>query len=146
MAVGYLLKVGDKTTCGGVILTGDSFFNIEGQPAATEGSQFSCGKNTGQFIIIGGVDFVNTPSGKSAGTLDGISSCPCGARFIEHSLSQRYGNSIIDKINDRNITSVAGSYFQCGITSVNKVKHNKNSLDVNISSLNLGLKKEAITA
>lgn len=96
MSVGYLLKVGDKTTCGGVIVNGDLCFNIGGMPAATEGSKVSCGKNTGLFKIIGGVGFMNTPTGKAAGTLDSISSCPCRSKFIESSSNQKYIKETID--------------------------------------------------
>lgn len=82
MSIGYFLRLGDKTTCGGQILTGSSILSWHGKPAACEGDQVSCGKHSGVYNIVGGIsNFINT--GKpQAGTLDSHSSCPCRARFI----------------------------------------------------------------
>lgn len=82
MSVGYFLKVGDSTTCGGKILTGDPTFQWHGIFAAREGDRVSCGKYSGTYRILGGV--VGTFDGNQilAGSLDSFSSCSCQAKFI----------------------------------------------------------------
>ena len=82
MAIGYFLRVGDKTTCGGQILTGDNTMQWYGVAGTREGDIVSCGKHSGKYHIIGGVSSVWLADRKHAGTLDSISSCPCRARFI----------------------------------------------------------------
>lgn len=82
MAIGYFLRVGDKTTCGGQILTGDNTMQWNGVAGAREGDLVTCGKHSGRFYIIGGVNGMWLEDRKHAGTLDSLSSCPCKARFI----------------------------------------------------------------
>lgn len=76
MAIGYFLRVGDKTTCGGQILTGDNTMQWYGVAGAHEGDMVSCGKHSGRFYIIGGCQSVWDEGRKVAGTLESISSCP----------------------------------------------------------------------
>jgi len=82
MSVGYFLRVGDSTTCGGKILTGEPTLQWYGISAAREGDMVSCGLHTGTYKILGGV--IDTFDGSSvlAGSLDSFSSCPCHAKFI----------------------------------------------------------------
>lgn len=54
MAIGYFLRLGDKTTCGGQILTGDQSFSWYGVAGAREGDLVSCGKHPGAYQIHGG--------------------------------------------------------------------------------------------
>ena len=83
MAIGYFLRVGDQTTCGGRILTGDDTFIWYDAAAAREGDLVSCGKNPRvPYRIIGGTDGFFDEGQQLAGTLSSISSCPCRARFI----------------------------------------------------------------
>ncbi|MEI9599568.1 PAAR domain-containing protein [Moellerella wisconsensis] len=82
MAIGYFLRVGDRTTCGGQILTGDNTMQWYGVAGAREGDMVSCGKHSGPFYIIGGCNSVWDEGRKVAGTLESMSSCPCHARFI----------------------------------------------------------------
>ncbi|MDF7675720.1 PAAR domain-containing protein [Neisseriaceae bacterium ESL0693] len=82
MSVGYFLRVGDKTTCGGQILTGDPIMSWHGKPAAREGDQVSCGRHSGTYQIIGGISHFASMGRRTAGTLDSRSSCPCHAGFI----------------------------------------------------------------
>lgn len=83
MATGYYLRVGDRTTCGGKILTGTPEIDWYGADAAREGDFVSCGKNPGvSYKILGGTEGFMDESRQLAGTLDSISSCPCKARFI----------------------------------------------------------------
>ncbi|MGL5954916.1 MAG: PAAR domain-containing protein [Providencia rustigianii] len=91
MAVGYFLRVGDKTTCGGQILTGDNTMQWYGVAGAREGDMVSCGEHSGRFYIIGGCNSVWDDGRKVAGTLESISSCPCHTRFI-HSIQDCYSD------------------------------------------------------
>ncbi|MCE1644908.1 PAAR domain-containing protein, partial [Enterobacter hormaechei] len=82
MAIGYFLLVGDKTTCGGQIITGDHTMTFNGRATAREGDKVTCGKHPGSYTIVGGVSDVFDMGRKLAGTLDSVSTCPCRARFI----------------------------------------------------------------
>ncbi|EFB72323.1 hypothetical protein PROVRUST_06392 [Providencia rustigianii DSM 4541] len=82
MAIGYFLRVGDKTTCGGQILTGDNTMQWYGVAGAREGDLVSCGKHSGKYYIIGGISSMWLEDRKHAGTLDSFSSCPCKSRII----------------------------------------------------------------
>ncbi|MFZ3619246.1 PAAR domain-containing protein [Leclercia barmai] len=82
MGVGYFLRVGDSTTCGGKILTGDSTFQWYGVSAAREGDMVSCGKHPGTYKVLGGIAATFNEGVALAGSLDSFSSCPCHAKFI----------------------------------------------------------------
>ncbi|MDE9454702.1 PAAR domain-containing protein [Xenorhabdus bovienii] len=82
MAIGHFLTVGDKTSCGGVVLTGTSNITFYGRDAAIEGSFVTCGKHSGNFSIVGGVNCFFDMGAKLAGTLDSQSTCPCRANLI----------------------------------------------------------------
>jgi len=82
MSVGYFLRVGDSTTCGGKILTGDPTFQWHGVSAAREGDMVNCGKYPGAYKVSGGVAAIFDEGQALAGSLDSFSSCPCNAKFI----------------------------------------------------------------
>jgi len=82
MAIGYFLRLGDKTTWGGQILTGDQTFIWYGVAGAREGDRVSCGKHPGVYEIHGGVYDMWDEGRPLAGTLSSISDCPCRAQFI----------------------------------------------------------------
>ncbi|WP_297203288.1 PAAR domain-containing protein [uncultured Pluralibacter sp.] len=82
MSFGFFLRVGDSTTCGGKILTGDPTFQWYGIAAAREGDKVSCGKFLGTYKILGGVVDTFDNGQILAGSINSISSCPCNARFI----------------------------------------------------------------
>lgn len=86
MATGYVLCLGDKTTCGGQIISGNPDRRAHSRPIARHGDAVTCGKHDGQYKIIGGISFMTDVEGASrraiAGTLDSVSSCPCRSRFI----------------------------------------------------------------
>ncbi|WP_313079755.1 PAAR domain-containing protein [Atlantibacter sp.] len=82
MSVGYFLRVGDSTTCGGKILTGDPTFQWYGVPAAREGDMVNCGIHLGTYKILVGVTATFDEGQALAGSLDSFSSCPCQAKFI----------------------------------------------------------------
>ncbi|WP_306310603.1 PAAR domain-containing protein [Xenorhabdus aichiensis] len=91
MAIGHFLAVGDKTSCGGVVLTGTSNITFYGRNAAIEGSFVTCGKHSGNFSIMGGVNCFFDMGTKLAGTLDSQSTCPCRANLI-NSIPDSYQN------------------------------------------------------
>ncbi|WP_353614713.1 S-type pyocin domain-containing protein [Mangrovibacter phragmitis] len=82
-AMGFYLRVGDSTTCGGKILTGDETLSWYGVAGAREGDLVSCGQHPGVYRILGGTPDSWDNGRRLAGTLDSVSSCPCGARFIQ---------------------------------------------------------------
>ncbi|MDN8541652.1 PAAR domain-containing protein [Erwinia sp. ACCC 02193] len=82
MSVGFFLRIGDSSTCGGEILTGDSSFLWDGVAAARAGDMVSCGKHVGTFRILAGVEDTFDEGVTLAGSLESFSSCPCCARFI----------------------------------------------------------------
>ncbi|WP_167863974.1 phospholipase effector Tle1 domain-containing protein [Erwinia rhapontici] len=91
MTKGYFLRVGDKTTCGGEVLSGHSTVFLRGAELPREGSLVSCGKNPGMtYRIISGPGKIRVGGMSLAGTLDSVSSCPCGATFIS-SIPDGYG-------------------------------------------------------
>lgn len=89
MAIGYFLRLGDKTTCGGRILTGDQTFSWNGVAGAREGDLVSCGKHPGTYQIYGGVYDMWDGNRPLAGSLDSVSGCPCRSQFIP-SISDSY--------------------------------------------------------
>ncbi|MBD1226202.1 PAAR domain-containing protein [Xenorhabdus griffiniae] len=89
MAKGNFLTVGDKTTCGGTILTGTSSIKFYGKQAATEGSAVTCGRYSGNYTVVGGVSSFLDKGTKLAGTLDSRTTCPCNAGLI-HSIPDTY--------------------------------------------------------
>lgn len=82
MSGGYFLRVGDSTTCGGKILTGDLTFQWYGVSTAREGDMVTCGKHPGTYKILGGAADTFDGDQFLAGSLDSFSSCPCHAKFI----------------------------------------------------------------
>ena len=82
MSLGFFLRVGDKTTCGGQIMTGDPTFSWYGVPAARMGDKVTCGKHPGAYDIHGGVYDMWDEGQPLAGSLDSVSGCPCRATFI----------------------------------------------------------------
>ena len=93
MADGYFIRKGDKTTCGGEVLEGDSRMIISGAAQAREGDQVSCGKDNKTYVVVGGVSYFNSQDSLVAGSLDSFSSCPCRAGLIPSQFSAVYGSS-----------------------------------------------------
>lgn len=89
MAIGHYLFRGDKTVCGGRIIEGCTDHQFFGKDMACEGHQVTCGKHTGRFRIVGGLDSDHIHGRRVAGTLHSRSSCPCKSRFIP-SISDTY--------------------------------------------------------
>ncbi|NHB59671.1 S-type pyocin domain-containing protein [Photorhabdus sp. RW14-46] len=117
MAIGYFLLVGDKTTCGGQIITGDHTMTFNGRATAREGDKVTCGKHPGTYVIVGGVSDVFDMGRKLAGTLDSVSTCPCRARFINSEMDS-YEKQ--DKTADRVAapTNMAQQHFSSPVKDV----------------------------
>ena len=110
MAIGYFLRLGDRTTCGGTILSGDPAFTIDGVATARMGEVVSCGRHPGQYAILGGVKDMWNEGQAMAGTLDSVSSCPCRATFI---------NSIFDSYEKESSSVIASKSAIPTVTTVN---------------------------
>jgi len=82
MATGHFLRIGDKTTCGGSILSGSPHHSFGGIATARNGDSVSCGKDGKVYHIAGGIPNYFIRGVAAAGTLNSRSTCPCNARFI----------------------------------------------------------------
>ncbi|EEC0295746.1 PAAR domain-containing protein [Salmonella enterica subsp. enterica] len=89
MAGNYLV-MGDKTTCGGVIIEGDATHTIMNKPVACEGHKVTCGRHSGIYAITGGIANDTVNGRKPAGSQDSYSTCPCRARFIPSMMNDTY--------------------------------------------------------
>ena len=89
MAKGYFLRIGDKTTCGGEILSGSATLRFHGIAGARAGDKVSCGRFPGKFEIVGGLPKRRNEGLLLAGTLHSVSSCPCQSTFI-HTIENGY--------------------------------------------------------
>ncbi len=90
MAIGYVIRMGDKTSCGGQVLEGNPGFLIDGMPQARQGDSVSCGVTGQTYRIIGGIQDIFTEGGLAAGSLDSVSSCPCQATLLPSSYGFSY--------------------------------------------------------
>lgn len=82
VATGYFLRVGDKTTCGGRIISGSPDHRFGKMPTARKGDTVSCGKDGKVYRITGGVPNYSILGVAAAGTLHSRSTCPCNARLL----------------------------------------------------------------
>ncbi|WP_144366048.1 PAAR domain-containing protein [Snodgrassella communis] len=96
MAKGYFLRVGDRTTCGGKIISGDSMILWHGIAATWEGDWVICGQHSGTYRITGGVSSMFSLTKKLAGSISSISTCPCDARFIP-TITDSYTDDTLSK-------------------------------------------------
>ncbi|QXH77252.1 PAAR domain-containing protein [Pseudomonas salmasensis] len=98
MSVGYFVRQGDKTSCGGEVLDGDQRTHMHGSLRACEGDPVTCGKDGQTYKIIGGISFMQSNGRLIAGTLDSYSGCPCKAELIPSVLLGKYhsrGGSVV---------------------------------------------------
>lgn len=111
MAVGYFIRRGDKTTCGGVVIEGDPTFTLDGSPLARQGDRVLCGKDKKAYPIIGGVPHFMSER-PAAGTLDSFSGCPCQSRLIPLKYDASYesdNGATSTVVSRRSPTSAAAS-------------------------------------
>lgn len=94
MAKGYFIGLGDKTSCGGVVLDGDDNLIWYGMLHAREGDRVSCGKDGKIYQLIGGVRDFTRNGIPIAGSLDSFSSCACKAKLIPSQLMASYIKNI----------------------------------------------------
>lgn len=92
-AEGFYLVQGDKTTCGGKIITGAEGHTLFDKPVAREQDSVTCGKHAGLYRIAGGIDNDTVHGRRMAGTLDSYSTCPCKAKFIPSMMDDTYEKS-----------------------------------------------------
>lgn len=93
MGMGYFIRQGDKTTCGGLVLEGDTGWICDGAPLACEGHRVSCGEDGESYTIAGGVDHFGLNGRRAAGSLDSFSTCPCNASLIASRAGMAYGSN-----------------------------------------------------
>jgi len=87
---GYFIRLGDKTSCGGTVLSGQESFKAEGTPLAIEGDKCTCGRHPGLFSIAGGVPGISHGGTPVAGTHHSVSTCPCHASLLTSNLNMSY--------------------------------------------------------
>lgn len=90
MAIGNYLVVGDKTTCGGIIIEGCEDHCLFGKAISREGDKVTCGRFPGIFNIVGSIANDSVHGRQMAGTLDSYSSCPCRSEFIPSMMDDTY--------------------------------------------------------
>lgn len=94
MSIGFWVVQGDKTTCGGSVLTGHPKGKLIGPSLnrqATVGCQVSCGKHPGTYSVAGGYPGEYIYGQLAASTLYSRSTCPCKAFFIATHTFMRHG-------------------------------------------------------
>ena len=94
MATGFWVVKGDKTTCGGSVLTGHPKGKQIGpnlNRQATVGCQVSCGKHPGIYSVAGGYPGEYIHGQLAASTLYSRSTCPCKSFFIATHTFMRHG-------------------------------------------------------
>lgn len=85
MANGFWVVQGDKTTCGGSVLSGHPQGKLIGpnrNRQATVGCKVSCGKHPGSYSVGGGYPGEVIHGQLAASTIYSRSTCPCKAFFI----------------------------------------------------------------
>ncbi|WP_338556752.1 DUF2235 domain-containing protein [Erwinia sp. E_sp_B01_3] len=110
MATGYFLRLGDKTTCGGQILTGDQSFSWYGVAGAREGDLVSCGKHPGAYEIHGGVYDMWDEGRALAGSLDSVSGCPCRSQLIP-SITDSYEKESTQAVGSLSVPTADATQF-----------------------------------
>ncbi|MFJ7171299.1 PAAR domain-containing protein [Citrobacter freundii] len=90
MGRAYFLVVGDKTTCGGTIVTGCANHIINGQPTACEGDYYICGSDKQLYQIVGGQPGYFIHGRSAAGTAHSVGTCLCRCRFINSYIYASY--------------------------------------------------------
>ncbi len=78
---GYFLFQGDRTVCGGKIITGAEDTEFFGRSQARESDKVTCGKHPGIYRICGGMGDMYEVGGVNrqlAGSIESYSSCRVG--------------------------------------------------------------------
>lgn len=81
MAIGYYIRLNDKTSCGGFVTQATSRMVLHGIEQSREGDAVLCGVDGKTYRISGGISHMTSDGIRLAGTLDSVSGCPCRARL-----------------------------------------------------------------
>ncbi|MEX6665654.1 PAAR domain-containing protein [Pseudomonas sp. W2-17] len=81
MAIGYYIRLYDKTSCGGFVTQATSRMVLHGIEQSREGDAVKCGVDGKTYRIRGGISHRTSDGIRLAGTLDSVSGCPCRARL-----------------------------------------------------------------
>lgn len=90
MATGFFLTVGDKTSCGGSIISGCHNHSFYGKATARNGDKYICGVDKKVYTILGGIPDYIIHGVQAAGTLNSRGSCACKCRFIPSNYNSSY--------------------------------------------------------
>ena len=102
MTKGYFIRLGDKTTCGGTVLSACDCHYIHGVATARMGDKVTCGKNPGKiYHLEGGIPNYIIMGVPAAGTLHTTSTCPCKSRLIPSSVTESYGVESVSKVKPK---------------------------------------------
>lgn len=113
MATGYFLVVGDKTSCGGRIISGSENHSFYNKATARNGDKYICGKDNKIYHFAGGIPNYMIHGVSAAGTLHSRGTCPCKCRFI----NSRYESSY-DFESERKVASTPKPQINNAHTSV----------------------------
>ena len=92
MAIGYYIRLNDKTRCGGFVMEATSSMGLHGLEQSREGDAVSCGVDGKTYRIEGGISHMTSDGIRLAGTLDSVSGCPCKARLEASLFCASYEN------------------------------------------------------
>lgn len=91
MGVGYFLRLGDKTSCGGHIISGCDNHLITGLATARTGDEYICGVDKQPYYITGGIPSYMIMGVHAAGTAHSRGTCSCKCHFIPSDYTASYG-------------------------------------------------------
>jgi type VI secretion system secreted protein VgrG len=92
MAIGYYIRLNDKTSFGGFVMEATSSMGLHGLEQSREGDAVSCGVDGKTYRIEGGISHMTSDGIRLAGTLDSVSGCPCKARLEASLFCASYEN------------------------------------------------------
>ncbi len=88
--IGYFIRLGDKTSCGGKVVSASSHIIHHGLNLARVGDKVTCGKNEGVFNLFGGIHNYTCDGIPCIGTLESFAGCPCRSRLFASEFSSSY--------------------------------------------------------
>ena len=88
--IGYFIRLGDKTSCGGKVVSASSHIIHHGLNLARVGDKVTCGKNEGVFNLFGGIQNYTCDGIPCIGTLESFAGCPCRSRLFASEFSSSY--------------------------------------------------------
>ena len=88
--LGYFIRLGDKTSCGGKVVSATSRIIHHGLNLARVGDKVTCGENEGEFNLFGGIQNYTCDGIPCIGTLESFAGCPCRSRLFASEFSSSY--------------------------------------------------------